>query len=80
MSPVMKKICLDTMPHAKIVVDKFHVLKHAYDALQSVRLDIKKSLKTIAHSSTNNPKGWTDIELLEKTKYLLYKPLDLLDN
>ena len=43
----MKKIGLDTMPHAKIVVDKFHVLKHAYDALQSVRLDIKKSLKTM---------------------------------
>jgi transposase len=31
-------------------------------------------------SSTSNPNGWTDIELLEKTKYLLYKPLDLLDN
>jgi transposase len=80
MSPVMKKIGLDTMPHAKIVVDKFHVLKHAYDALQSVRLDIKKSLKTMTTSSTSNPNGWTDIELLEKTKYLLYKPLDLLDN
>jgi hypothetical protein len=45
----MKKIGLDTMPHAKIVVDKFHVLKHAYDALQSVRLDIKKIAQNNDH-------------------------------
>jgi transposase len=80
MSPVMKKICLDTMPHTKIVVDKFHVLKHAYDALQGVRLDIKKSLKASTFPQTHNPNGWTEIELLEKTKYLLYKSVDLLDN
>jgi len=79
MSPVMKKICADTIPNAHIVIDKFHVLKHAYDALQSVRLDVKKSLKASSEINRNNPNKWTDIELLEKTKYLLYKPMRTLD-
>lgn len=79
MSPVIKKICTQSMPDAHIVIDKFHVLKHAYDALQSVRLNIKKTLKFSATINTDNPNNWTDVQLLEKTKYLLYKPLTTLD-
>jgi transposase len=73
MSPVIISICRETMPNANIVIDKFHVIKHVLDALMSVRLDIKKSIKIKAIPNEKNPNGWTDLELLEKTRYLLYK-------
>jgi transposase len=73
MSPVIKSISSESLPNAKIVIDKFHVIKHILDALQSVRLDIKKNIKSDTIPNKKNPNGWTDLELLEKSKYLLYK-------
>lgn len=73
MSPIMKKVCRQAISQAKMVVDKFHVIKHIMDALNTVRLEIKKDVKQSKLPNDNNPNGWTDIELLEKTKYLLYK-------
>lgn len=79
MSPVMKKICNDTLPHAAIVIDKFHVIKHIMDALNSVRIELKHKLKQSSEPSTENPNGWTDIELIERIRYLLYKMWSELD-
>ena len=79
MSPVMKKICNDTISNAAIVIDKFHVIKHIMDALNTVRLEIKQKLKQSKEPSTINPNGWTDVELLEKSRYLLYKMWDVLE-
>ncbi len=62
MSPVMKDICNKTMPQAQIVIDKFHVIKHIYNALQSIRLDVKKKVKESTEINRNNPNNWTDIE------------------
>jgi transposase len=79
MSPTMKKICTENFPNAAIIIDKFHVIKHVHDALNTVRLNIKKALKITDDINKNNPNGWTDLELLEKTKYLTYKTQDELD-
>ena len=79
MSPTYKKICREMFPNAKIIIDKFHVIKHIMDALNTIRLNIKSKLKVKNAPSTNNPNGWSDVEFLEKTKYLLYKRNALLD-
>lgn len=79
MSPTMKKICTDNFTKAAIIVDKFHVIKHVMDALNTVRLNIKKTLKIADNINKNNPNGWTDLEFLEKTKYLTYKLRDELE-
>jgi transposase len=73
MSPSMKKICADTMPQANIVIDKFHVIKHIMEALNQVRLEIKNEIKHAKIINRNNPNEWTDVELLEKVRYLLFK-------
>lgn len=79
MSPMYKKICRSMFPNAKIIIDKFHVIKHIIDALNTVRLNIKSQVKRNKQVTTTNPNGWTDIEFLEKTKYLLYKRRGILD-
>jgi transposase len=76
MSPTMKKICKENFINAKIIVDKFHVIKHVLDALNTVRLDLKKNIKDFNQANIKNPNGWTDIECLEKCKYLLYSSKD----
>jgi transposase len=79
MSPVMKKICSDSIPKAEKIIDKFHVIKHIMEALNTVRLEIKQELKQSQEPATDNPNGWTDLELLEKSRYLLYKMWITLD-
>jgi transposase len=78
MSPTMRSICEHTFQEANIVIDKFHVIKHIVDALTHVRLTIKNKLKLEKESNKDNPFGWTDLEFLNKTRYLLFKlPLEL---
>jgi hypothetical protein len=38
------KLCNEQLPCAKIVIDKFHVMRYVYDAVLAVRLKIKKEL------------------------------------
>jgi len=38
------KLCQDQIPCAKIVIDKFHVIRYVYDAVLDVRIKIKKEL------------------------------------
>lgn len=73
MSPVIGKICAETMPGASMVIDKFHVTKHILDALNSVRLEAKQKIKQSKNPSGQNPNSWTDFQLMHKTRYLLYK-------
>ena len=73
MSPMFNKICTQLFTHAQLVIDKFHVIKHLMDALNTVRLELKKKLKASKTIKPDNPNGWTDVQLVEKTKYLLYK-------
>jgi transposase len=80
MSPSYKKFAKDVFPNTQLVVDKFHVIKHLMDALQQVRKQIKTQClnndKTLAKQTTDNPKSdkaWSDIELLERSRYIVCK-------
>ena len=79
MSPTIKKLCEEIFVNAAIVIDKFHVIKQILDALISIRMGIKYAIKE-KKKSDKNQNGWTDLELLEKTRYLLYKREGELDS
>ena len=44
MSPSYLKFIRQNLPQSTIVVDKFHVMKYVYDAVQQVRMEIRKSI------------------------------------
>lgn len=81
MSPSYKKFCKEVFPNTQLVIDKFHVIKHLMDALQQVRKQLKTGCLTsdktlVKQTSETNPeqeKAWTDIELLERSRYILCK-------
>jgi hypothetical protein len=92
MSHSMKSICEAVLPQARIIIDKFHVIKHLMEAMQSVRLQVKKEILSerkqqkekekqkerkkgalLPDEASGHPNGWTDLELLEKTRYLLFR-------
>ena len=95
MSNSMKNICEEVLPQARIIIDKFHVVKHLMESLQSVRMQIKREIKIeekqqkekrkrekLPEESSGNPNGWTDLELPEKTRCLLcrmYQDLETKD-
>ena len=82
MSPSYKKFCKEVFPNTQLVIDKFHVIKHLMDALQQVRKQLKtqslNSEKTLVTATTNTDqeKVWTNIELLERSRYILFKMED----
>jgi hypothetical protein len=46
MSRLIKNICEAVLPQARIITDKFHVIKHLMEAQQSVRLQVKREIQT----------------------------------
>lgn len=76
MSPMYKKICLEMLPDATLSVDKFHVIKQVLDVLQSLRIEAKIQLKKEETNALIAGYGWSKIELLEKSRYILYKKSD----
>lgn len=81
MSPSYKKFCKEMFPNTQLVVDKFHVIKHVMDALNHVRKQIKtqciNDAKTLLVLTKDDNPGqestWTDVELLERSRYILCK-------
>lgn len=76
MSPSYKKFCRQAFPQAELIIDKFHVIKHAMDALHQVRKQLKTKCLTSETTLTLPKKDqsvWTDVELLERSRYLLCK-------
>jgi len=77
MSPSYKKLCKEAFPNTRLVVDKFHVIKHLMDALQQVRKQLKTQCltndKTLVNQTEVEERAWTDIELLERSRYILCK-------
>ena len=67
-------------PNAIKVVDRFHVQKLVYEAMQSVRVRYRwEALKTAAEhkgSQRRHSNGETDKELLARSRYLLFMPAD----
>jgi transposase len=73
MSPMYKKMCVEIFPDAILSVDKFHVIKQVLDVLQALRIEAKGELKNEESNTSIAPYGWSKIELLEKSRYILYK-------
>ena len=71
MSAAILKICRLALPMALSVIDKFHVVKQLIDAMQSVRIEIKKKLGASTKTQRGNPNGWTNKEMLSKARYAL---------
>lgn len=83
LSDYMRKIIRSSFPHAKRVIDRFHVQKPAYAAVQELRIkhrweaiqqandEMKKAKLNITPYRYAN--GDTGKELLMRSRYLLFK-------
>lgn len=86
MAGSMNKIAKRCFPNAALVIDRFHVQKLAYEALQEIRIDhrwdaINEETNAIENAKLNNKKyvaltfsnGDTKKQLLARSRYLLFK-------
>ena len=79
MSPSYKKLCRETFTGARLVIDKFHVIKHLMDALQQVRRQLKTQCLTNNKAINSQPETdneeevYTQAEMLERSRYTLCK-------
>ena len=86
MAGSMNKIVKHCFPKATLVIDRFHVQKLAYDALQQMRIEhrwdaINEETNDIENANLNNKKytpvlfsnGDTKKQLLARSRYLLFK-------
>jgi len=86
MAVSMNKIVKQSFPKARLVIDRFHVQKLAYDALLEMRIAhrwdaINKETNDIANARQDNKKyiaqkfrnGDTEKQLLARSRYLLFK-------
>jgi transposase len=58
------KVCFEQLPDAKVVIDKFHVIRYAYEAVLEVRTNLKNELSS--QLSKGKQKTETDKEILYK--------------
>jgi transposase len=72
MSPMFKKLCKEWFSQAIVTVDKYHVIKHALDFLQSIRIQEKNNLSPDDNQQIEDTL-WTRKQLLTKSRYLLFK-------
>ena len=83
LSPTYEKFCEQSFPDAMIVADKFHVVKHIIEAVQTLRLRIKqeeiarlpttKKERRQYEKQTKLINGESRIELLTRSRYVLFK-------
>jgi transposase len=86
MAGSMNKIVKQSFPKASLVIDRFHVQKLAYDALQEMRIAhrwdaINEETNNIANAKQDNKQYVPDIlsngdtkkQLLARSRYLLFK-------
>ena len=83
LSPTYEKFCEQSFPDALIVADKFNVVKHIVEAVQSLRLRLKqeeiaklpatKKERREYEKQTKLINGESRIELLTRSRYVLFK-------
>lgn len=83
LSPTYEKFCEQSFPSAMIVADKFHVVTHIIEAVQTVRLRLKqeeiaklpttKKERREYEKQTKLINGESRIELLTRSRYVLFK-------
>jgi len=75
MSASYLRFIQNTFTQSTIVIDKFHVVKHVLDAVQSVRIRIKNqimgSLPKGSRKSRIGEQSLSELELLKRCRYLL---------
>jgi transposase len=89
MAGSMNKIVRQSFPKATLVIDRFHVQKLAFDALQQMRIEhrwdaINEETNDIANAHQNNKQhipslfgnGDSKKQLLARSRYLLFKSGD----
>lgn len=86
LSPTYEKFCEQSFPAALIVADKFHVVQHIVEAVQSLRLRLKqeeiaklpvtKKERREYEKQTKLINGESRIELLTRSRYVLFKRSD----
>jgi len=89
MADSMRKIVRGCFPYARRVIDRFHVQKLAYDALQQMRIEhrwdaINQETDTMEEAKLSGQKyipqtlenGDTKKQLLARSRYLLFKSPD----
>lgn len=76
MAPSYLKLCRDVWPKATLVIDKFHVIKYVYDAVQELRMEEKKRVLEQMPKGKLKQKShelFSDLELLQRSRNLLNK-------
>lgn len=83
LSPAYERFCEQSFPGATVIADKFHVVKHIVEAVQAMRLRLKqeelsalpanKKQRQQAEQVSRLPNGETRIEMLTRSRYLLFK-------
>jgi transposase len=83
LSPTYEKFCEQNFTNAILVADKFHVVKHIVEAVQSLRIRIKqeeiakipliKKERKLYEKKTKLINGESRIEMLTRSRYLLFK-------
>ena len=83
LSPTYETFCEQSFPQAIIVADKFHVVKHVLEAIQSLRMRLKqaeiaklpttKKERRLYEKETKLINGESRIEMLTRSRYVLFK-------
>jgi transposase len=80
MSPSYLRFIQSTFENSQIVIDKFHVIRYVLDAVQNVRIQIKnqlmESLPKSKRKTAKDRKVLSELELLNRSKYLLTQSQD----
>lgn len=87
MSAAMQAICRDSFPSARCVTDRFHVQQLVSEAVQDMRVDIRRQVIKEENEAYKNAKrekqkyepvifenGDSKKQLLARSRYLLFKP------
>jgi transposase len=83
LSPTYERFCEQSFPCAMVVADKFHVVKHIIEAVQTLRLRLKqeeitklpptKKERREYEKQTRLINGESRIEMLTRSRYVLFK-------
>jgi transposase len=80
MAPAYLNFCRTVLPNAVIIIDKFHVIKYVYDAVQDVRMEIRKQIFEQMPKGKRQKKDeglLSELELLKKSRIPLSRSKSL---
>lgn len=67
-------VCNEELPHAKVIIDKFHVMQYVYDAVLDVRNRIKKELtEKLSKGKVKTPQDQKILHMLDVLRHCRYR-------